>query len=148
MILWCLVHYGFCLWVLTCDVELKGSCDASSVILIEWLFMYKFITCMLRGKTWIMYFCVPVFACAYVCRRTNACNPIYIYFTHAHINLLFIKKVFLFIFRFFLCSFLPALQLLLYFWETLFLLSKTRGHFGAKANLNIFLLCVCVCACV
>lgn len=40
-----------------------------------------------------MYDCLSMCACVYVRPHVNACNPICMYFTHAHINLLFIKQV-------------------------------------------------------
>lgn len=63
------------------------------------------------GQTWIMNLCVSMCMCLYVgpckCMQSHL-HLLCMYFTHAHINLLFIKKVLLFIFPL-LWSFLPAL---------------------------------------
>ena len=53
------------------------------------------------GQTWIMYVWVYVRASACARHHVNACNPICMYFTHAQISLLFVEKVFLFIFPLF-----------------------------------------------
>ena len=71
------------------------------------------------------------------------------YFTHAHINLLFIKKVLLFIF-FFSCALFsqPSSSCSISQKSRFLFQNSCVGYFGAEANKNISLLFVCVCVCV
>lgn len=112
-----------------------------------------------------MYGCMSMCARIYVCPHVNACNPICMYFTHAH-NLLFMKQV-LFISPFhalFLvqppssCSFFLGKRV--FFSETLAsatvadadkmscrdVCSSDDGCFFFFFNNAPLLICICICA--
>ena len=86
-------------WRCTLSHMWCGTAVVLDLVSIDRLGSYVWIQPMhAAGQTWLMYVCVSVCACVYVGLHVNACNPICMYFTHAHINLLFIKNVIRFIF--------------------------------------------------